>query len=211
MQIELMSVSDEYDKGKYKARDIAYNREGKKSTRTLMVFKGTEELFEVLTSAKRGDILEIELEKVEKGDQTFYNWVSATKVENAGGSRGAASVSKGEEGHPAAARPAPYKASGGRDFETHDERAAKQVYIIRQSSLSNAIAFVEGRPAVERSLGSVLAIAQDFVDFVLTGETRESAEGEVEKVGSLVQPKPATPKAEVKAKKQADFDDDIPF
>ena len=203
MQIELMSVSDEYDKGKYKARDIAYNREGKKSTRTLMVFKGTEELFEVLVAAKRGDILEIELEKVEKGDQTFYNWISATKTENAGGPRGAPDKDTG----PPADKPrssSPYKASTGRDFETHDERAAKQVYIIRQSSLANAIAFLEKKPEKLNTVANVLDVAQVFVDFVLTGETAESAEV-VE-----VEVKPAKAQAG-KVKRTAELDDDIPF
>lgn len=57
-------------------------------------------------------------------------------------------------------------------YETAEERAKKQVFIIRQSSLSNAVSYFSlGKKAV--TVEEVLDVAQAFEDFVLNG--REAA------------------------------------
>jgi len=53
-----------------------------------------------------------------------------------------------------------------RAYETAEERAKKQVYIIKQSSISNAIEIAK-TDGIGLSVPGVLAIAQELTDWVL--------------------------------------------
>ncbi len=53
-------------------------------------------------------------------------------------------------------------------YETPEERAKKQVYIVKQSSISNAIELLSVGAKVPPSAESVLELAQKFTDFVFT-------------------------------------------
>jgi hypothetical protein len=53
-----------------------------------------------------------------------------------------------------------------RDYETKEERLAKQNAIVRQSSLSNAIAVLTTGAKAPPSKEDIFALAQEFVDFV---------------------------------------------
>jgi hypothetical protein len=73
------------------------------------------------------------------------------------------------------ASPAPAKSGG--NWETADERAAKQVYINRLSSISSAINLLsithksapQAKGAKEATVADVVAIAKEFEKYVLTG------------------------------------------
>jgi hypothetical protein len=53
----------------------------------------------------------------------------------------------------------------GSNYETKEERAARQVYIVKQSSISAAVALSEANKA-KSTPEEIIAVAQKFVDFV---------------------------------------------
>jgi hypothetical protein len=57
-------------------------------------------------------------------------------------------------------------------YETSEERAAKQVYIVKQSSLSNAIALLSVGQKAPPKTEEVIAVAQTFTDFVFGTESK---------------------------------------
>lgn len=61
-------------------------------------------------------------------------------------------------------------------YETPEERAQRQLMIVRQSSISNALAFVAQQGAEAASIEQVLAVAQEFVDFVYAKDALPEAE-----------------------------------
>lgn len=58
-------------------------------------------------------------------------------------------------------------------YETPEERAVKQIYIVRQSSISAAINFFNGDP---RPVEDVLRVAKQFEDFVFGKDTEAPKE-----------------------------------
>lgn len=78
----------------------------------------------------------------------------------------------------------PVKAAGapsggkvvGSNWETPEERAKRQLMIVRQSSISNAIEFIKFKELNDATSATVLNLAQEFVDFVY---------GTEEKLGSM--------------------------
>jgi hypothetical protein len=84
---------------------------------------------------------------------------------------------------PEAPASAPRSATAARTnvstYETAEERKIKQMYIIKQSSISNAIDYLKavhenGEPAW--NVNNVLQIAQEFVDFVYGNKTEDLME-----------------------------------
>lgn len=63
-----------------------------------------------------------------------------------------------------------------RDYETKEERAARQVSIVRQSSLSNAIATLTVGSKAALKVEEVLEVAQQYVDFVDAGNAKKVVE-----------------------------------
>lgn len=145
MFIELVNVSVE-DKGKYKMMKTAYRNNGKLAEKTLMSFGASADVFDVLSKAKAGDTFEVTSVKNDKG---FWDWTT---------------ISSGEA--PAAAKAEGNKAPGRTSFETPEERAARQVLIVRQSSLSSAIEYFKTDPKNKPTVEQVIEVADKFVDFV---------------------------------------------
>lgn len=69
---------------------------------------------------------------------------------------------------------APITRVGGSNFETPEERAKRQVYIIKQSSITAAISILEktGQPP---TVDTVKEVAQDLTDWVLGNEVEKAA------------------------------------
>ncbi len=104
---------------------------------------------------------------VENGGAPYYNW---TKIDAAG-----------EEEVPAAkASPsAPGSKTWADSRETPEERARRQLMIVKQSSLSNAIAYYQHETLKTANVteDDVMMVAQKFVDWVMsTGLEAESAQ-----------------------------------
>lgn len=148
MQIEVLSVSVE-DKGKYKMMEVAYKGgDGKVTSKKVMSFGAAADVFSKLSSAKQGDSFEIKSEKNEKG---YWDWISIGPV--------------GSGGAVAAAKPAG-NASPKSTYETSEERANRQVLIVRQSSLSNAVDYLALNTKKVPSVQEVVEVAKFFESYV---------------------------------------------
>lgn len=117
---------------------------GKIEAKKLVSFGASVAAYTALENASKGSVYEIEAEKGEK----YWEWRNASK-----------SVGGGES--PKAASATSYKST----YETPEERAQRQLMIVRQSSIANAIALLGNKG----TLDSVLQTAQAFVEYVVNG------------------------------------------
>lgn len=145
MQIEVLSVSVE-DKGKYKMMEVAYKSDGKVTSKKVMSFGNAADVFKRLVTAKPGDAFDI---KSEKNDKGYWDWVG---------------ISDGT-GAVAAAKPAG-NATPKSTYETAEERANRQVLIVRQSSLSNAVSYMALNNKKVPSVQEVVEVAKFFESYV---------------------------------------------
>lgn len=137
----------------YSIFTLKYEADNKARERKLVSFK--KEVYNVLHSATPGEQYEIELVK----DGENWDWVKATRVAD----------SSGDAPKAAAGR------SGG-NWETPEERAMRQLYIARQSSIAQAVAYCDSEATVEQ----VLEVAQKFVDFVFADSDLDEDEPSIE-------------------------------
>lgn len=147
MQIEILSVSVNTvptAKGSYQVAEVAYKdiKDGKVNGKKIMSF-AAKEAFKVLSAAKQGEKYDVGLEKDDKG---YWQWTTMAPA----GSAPAASTGN---------------ASPRSTYETPEERTKKQDFIIRQSSLANAIALLKTEKAIPKP-EEVLELAEQFVKFV---------------------------------------------
>ena len=155
MQIEIINVGKpETPAGKqYQALEVAYKKEGKVEGKKLMDFANPA-VFAAIQKFKQGDFVEVGLVKNEKG---YWDWTGVTAATGAS----------------TAYTDVPPTTSGGANresskatvsnYETREERKERQQFIIRQSSIANALTFHDGKKA---SLADVLITAGAFVDYV---------------------------------------------
>lgn len=120
-----------------------------------------------VAAAAIGDTLEVAVEK----KNGFNEWLSATKSIPGMPVQQPTSVGGMPKAPGAAVAKPPVGAAFGRDFETREERAKKQVYIVRQSAISSAIAAlsVGGKSALKAE--DVLVYAKKLESFVFENGT----------------------------------------
>jgi len=156
IQIQFIDVSVE-DKGKYKMAEVTFKdlAKGQTSSKKLMSFSNPV-VYKTLVDAKKGEVYTIEMQKNDKG---FWDWIAAS-IAN--------SVNSGSAGSPEPTT----KASGSTSFtspkstyETPEERAKKQVYIVRQSSINAAINALKTDKKAP-SVTEVLDLARQYEAFV---------------------------------------------
>lgn len=152
MDIQILSVNLE-DKGKYQMLDVAFKSEGQTKGKKLMSFGAGAEVFKVLKSAPSGSSWSVSSQKNDKG---FWDWVSITQ----GGSSSASSTPS-YSGGSTVASPAPKS-----NYETAEERANRQVLIVRQSSVSNAVEFFKLNTKKVPSIEEVIQVARQIEDYV---------------------------------------------
>lgn len=133
----------------YEKGTATYTYNGAQKTQTLMSFANPA-VFATLKNAASGTVFVVETSKNDKG----YDQWSSVRPE-------------GE----AAASGAPAKAGAttrvaGSNYETPEERKQRQLYIIKQSSISSAIEALTPGAKASLDIKQVLAVAQEFVDFV---------------------------------------------
>jgi len=146
MIVNVIATSTE-DKGKYKMMEVVYkNAEGKASTKKLMSFTFPD-VFKFFTSVKAGDAVNVTTVKNDKG---FWDWT-------------AASNSSEEE---SVSKPAAGNATPRSTYETADERAARQVLIVRQSTLSNALEYYKLSGKKAPSIQEIMEVASVFENHV---------------------------------------------
>jgi len=125
--------------------------------------------FNALKNAAPDSTWEVKIQATEKGGQKYFNWVGAQPIE--GGT-----VSEAEKKAPAAR----YTSQTSRDWETREERHARQRLIVRQSSVTAAITIEHCRG--NQGLDVILKTAEQIEDWVFrTGGTGQAVLGDVTK------------------------------
>lgn len=130
----------------YSALEIQYQIDGKGriSQKTLMPFGQGKDCFDVIST---NPSTTFEIEEIEEGQ--YRNWVKAVPV----------APMAVVETHK----------SPRSTYETPEERAARQVMIIRQSSISSAVNLLTLRGDKKVDELEVMRIAEVFVDYCLNG------------------------------------------
>ena len=139
----------------YEVVEVAYkDPEGKTKGMKVLDFV-QREVFKSLEGVNDGDILDVEFEQNDKGYWQFKSVQKGTAPQKTDGASVQAnrtgSVSKG-------------------NWETSEERAARQVMIVRQSQLTNTISYFELTKHTKATPQDVIAVAKIFESFVLGTE-----------------------------------------
>ena len=145
LEIRVKGIEDE-SKGKYNQLTVDYVDvgSGKEHTYKLMSFVN-KDAYLLLKSAKIGDTFFVVTNKNDKG---YWQWDQVSR----------------EAVQPKA------NTSPRSTYETPEERAQKQIYIVRQSSLTNAIALLGSKAKVDH----VISVARQFEQYVFGLDERES-------------------------------------
>lgn len=143
MLIRITEKTDVEDKGKYKQATVKYSQDGEDKEKKIMSF-AQKETYNTLVNANPGEVYEVKTVK----DGKFWNWEKATLQGAGTSSDSGISTSK--------------KSTGGGTWETAEERALRQVWIIRQSSISSAATLLQGKGTVN----DVLEAAKRFEAYV---------------------------------------------
>ncbi len=136
----------------YEKGVVTYTFNGANKTQTLMSFANPA-VFKEVKNTPSGTTLIVETTKNDKG---YDQWSSVTRE----GATLAAPAVTGQGSTGAATR------VSGSNYETPEERKQRQLFIIRQSSISNAIELLSVGSKVPPKTTDVLDTAQEFVDFV---------------------------------------------
>lgn len=141
---------------KYKVADVVYSWNGNQRKQRVMSFANPD-VFKTVSAITNPVAAEIEVTKNAKG---YDEWAKVSLVNASSGSTTAAKAT------------APGKVLGS-NYETPEERKFRQLLIVRQSSIANAIEMFKGTDLL--TVEHVLEVAQEFVDFVYgTNETLET-------------------------------------
>ena len=168
MQVNVVGVSSlnthQAKNGRqYQSIEIMYkNDQGQAQSKKLMSFANPA-VFKAAQNWAKGDVIHVSTEKDANG---YWQWTAVGTADTTTDNRGDDS---------SAAAPTQAKAAtrvSGSNYETKDERAARQVMIVRQSSLSNAVATlaIEGSTA---SANDVISLAKLYEGYVL-GQQEEA-------------------------------------
>ena len=149
IDVDYADVPKKKGKGTYGKLTVTHKTdEGKIEAKACMDFATPKDVFARLRESKKGDTFAITREKDANG---YWIWTGVdTQVSTVGKPAAANSPSVGSYSKP--------------QYETADERAARQVYIIKQSSIASAVELLKHKDA---SPEQVIAAAQVFVDYVL--------------------------------------------
>ena len=147
-------------KNKYQIANVVCTDNGKNKTQKIFSFANPA-VFDVVKDAKAGEEYDVKLTKDDKG---YWNWASLAPAGDA-------------------PKEAPKAAGGkvvGSNYETPEERKLRQLLIVKQSSIANALEFVKMSQADGITIKGVLDVAQEFVDYVYgTNETLEEMDSDI--------------------------------
>ncbi len=138
-------------KGKsYQSIEVTYkNDQGQVSAKKLVSFANPS-MFKEAQGWNKGDQIDVRTEKDENG---YWQWTGVN----------AAGTPKQENVAPKETRVT------GSNYETKEERAQRQLYIIRQSSISSAVSLLSAGAKSSPSVEVVLDTAEKFYDYVVNG------------------------------------------
>jgi hypothetical protein len=163
MQITVIDVTEntkKSDSGRtFQQLEVAYkNEQGQPQLKKLISFSNPN-VYKTAKTWVKGDVVNVTTVKNEKSG--YWDWV---------GLEGDGAVAQQET---KSATPATRVT--GSNYETKEERAARQVYIVRQSSITNAIALL----GADHSVDDVLNVAKQFEAFVFAKNTGVDAINEI--------------------------------
>ena len=145
----------------YEFIEVTYKNlsfEGKTESKKIMPF-GAKEVFNTLRNAESGTVYTLIREKDAGG---YWQWIGIAEgdepIDNGYTQKAAPNAA------PTQGKVAP-NVSPKSTYETPEERAKKQVYIVRQSSVANAIELLKTDKKVP-AVDEVLATAKIFEDYV---------------------------------------------
>lgn len=159
LNIQIINVSKENKQGlksTYVMLEVTYKDlgTGKVGNKKIMSFSN-KAVFETLSNAANGNQFEVKAEK--KGD--FWEWVNVSPL-TGGSAQNAGSGGTYQKQSSAG------NAVQSKTWETAEERAQRQVYIIRQSSLSNAIATLTAGAKAPPKSGDIISLAREYENYV---------------------------------------------
>ena len=149
-----------YQQAEVTFKNLTFN---KVESKKLMPFGANKNAFDALVNSKAGDVFEV---TVEKNAQGYNDW--PTVVQAAPGSTEAAAPAGQGQVFGAKGSTTTVKST----YETPDERAKKQVYIIKQSSFSSAATLLTTGAKSPPSPDAVFELADKIVAWVLGTELK---------------------------------------
>jgi hypothetical protein len=156
MQIQIVTTTvttKPTTRGSYQELEVVYKNltfQGKVESKKIMSFGAGASSFTTLSTASGGSVWDVTVVKNDKG---YNDWVS---------------TSPSTGGTPTEAAPAGKAASASprSTYETPEERAQRQVLIVRQSSLSSAIATLGIGSKSAPKPSEVIAVAKEYEAYV---------------------------------------------
>ena len=162
MNITILSVQTTTQTAKsgkpYQQLEVAFknNTFGKVESKKIMPFGAQKAAFDALANAATGAVFEV---TVVKNDAGYNDWTAISQaVPGSPAPQAAGSINK-----PTAGNAVQVKST----YETADERAKKQVYIIRQSSLSAAIGSLSVGAKSALKASDIIAVAEEYYAWVM--------------------------------------------
>jgi hypothetical protein len=145
----------------YQSIEVTYKGDnGQTATKKLMSFSNPS-VFNHIKNLTKGDVVDV---VTTKDDNGYWQWT------NIGSGQGTATAAAATSSAPSTGG----KVSGS-NYETKEERAARQIYIVRQSSISAAIGTLSVGAKSSPNSADVIKLAKEFEAYVFSKE--EAATG----------------------------------
>lgn len=143
-------------KGSYQQIEVSYRNldNGKTESRKVMSF-ANKDVYTTLAAGTSGQVFNVTIQKNEKTG--YWDWVGANVSSEQAASNQNQTVKQTGSGNPAPRS----------NYETPEERAQRQVFIIRQSSVSSAINALSAGTKSAPKLEDVLEYAEGIVQYVM--------------------------------------------
>jgi hypothetical protein len=136
----------------YQIIEVAYkNDSGQLQQKKLMSFRNPD-VFKTAQTWQKGDMVHVQAEKNDKG---YWEWIGL------GEEAAAKSPTPQSQSKPST----PTRVTGS-NYETKEERAARQVMIVRQSSISSAVSALTAGNTVPK-VDQIILMAKAFEDYVM--------------------------------------------
>ena len=162
MKVIFQSVESEHivkGKSRYTKAVINYLYNGEPRRQTVMSFANPA-IFKQVQELEAGTEIEVSTSKNEAG---FNEW---TRIEVGNKLPGVSAAVPTQTGNSSAG----VARVTGSNYESKEERAARQVLIVKQSSLSNAVESLTPGAKAPLDTKTVLARAQEYVDWIFDSE-----------------------------------------
>ena len=163
IQIQIIATAVETKptaKGSYQQLEVTFKNltfQGKVESKKIMSFGTGQTAFKILSNARAGSFYDITVVKNAQGYNDWTEVVLNTGAAYAGEATGAAST-----GMLPKATTTPTKTT----YETPEERAQRQILIVRQSSVSSACTVLTAGAKSPPKSSDVIALAKEFEAYV---------------------------------------------